>query len=123
MTMISCKITTAFLLLLTAPRTIAEDHSKLKLRNSETTSFLSHIYGYFQEKPTFTPAISLEEFANVDSSLFKWVNATEIQPGRATCGFLKAPLGALPDVDYPKVKVCELSMLIMLDNVRLNTYM
>ena len=77
--MVSYKLTnTAFLLLLTTPTTLAKDHYKLKLRKAQTTSFLSHIYDYFQEEPTFTPAISLQEFANVDSRVFKWVNATEI---------------------------------------------
>ena len=82
---------------------------KPKLRNSgnNSTTLLSHIYNYFQEEPIFTPAISLDEFASVDSSKFQWVDPTEIQAGSSTCGYLKAPLGALPDVKYPTVKVCK----------------
>ena len=111
------KATTAstLLLLLLAPAATAKD-KKLKLRNSikkSQDSFLSHIANYFQKEPTFTPAITLEEFANVDTSKFQWVNPDEIVAGSSTCGFLKAPLGALLDVVYPIVQVCEFRHLFV----------
>ena len=60
-----------------------------------------------QNDPAFEPAMPLDYFRSLDPSEFEWVNTAEIDPGEATCGFLKAPLGALPDVNYPTVKVCE----------------
>ena len=55
----------------------------------------------------FVPAITLEEFKNVDFEWFEWVNPNELEAGETTCGFLKAPLGALPNTMYPTVKVCK----------------
>jgi hypothetical protein len=60
-----------------------------------------------QKDPAFEPAMPLNYFRSLDPNEFEWVNTAEINPGEATCGFLKAPLGALPDVNYPTVKVCE----------------
>lgn len=77
--------------------------NKLKLRDAAKRS-IEHID--FQEDPIFTPAISLEEFANVDPEQFEWVNPSEIVAGGTTCGFLHAPLGSLPNVVYPIVDVC-----------------
>lgn len=111
----------AFTLLQLALPADSKGASRPKLRNSgnNATSLLSHIYNYFQEEPIFTPAISLEEFASVDSSKFQWVDPTEIQAGSSTCGYLNAPLGALPDVKYPTVKVCEcwFDILFVFDKV------
>jgi hypothetical protein len=55
----------------------------------------------------FTPAISLDEFADVDSEQIEWVNLSEIDLGGATCGFIKAPLVRLSNVIYLIVKVSE----------------
>lgn len=60
-----------------------------------------------QRNVTFEPAMPLDFFKNVDPELFEWVNPNEIAPGVATCGFLNARLGALPDVNYPMIKVCK----------------
>ena len=55
----------------------------------------------------FEPAMSLDEFKNVDPERFEWVNPDEIKAGDTTCGFLKARLGALPYISYPTVEVCK----------------
>mmetsp|Transcript_30101 Transcript_30101/g.64558 ORF Transcript_30101/g.64558 Transcript_30101/m.64558 type:complete len:625 (+) Transcript_30101:146-2020(+) len=59
-----------------------------------------------QPDPTyFEPAMPLDFFKNIDPSKFEWMNKDEITPGGTTCGFLHARLGAIPRVNYPKVKV------------------
>ncbi|EJK46077.1 hypothetical protein THAOC_35280 [Thalassiosira oceanica] len=66
----------------------------------------------------FEPAISLEEFAALDSSTvkvgsyFEWVDSNEIEAGGTTCGFLHAPLRwphaeVEADDSFPEVKVCK----------------
>ena len=58
-----------------------------------------------KKKVLFEPAIPLEEFRNVDPTVFEWVQPDDIQAGGTACGFLHADLGLLPNVTYPKVKV------------------
>jgi len=56
----------------------------------------------------FEPAISLDDFKNVDPDKFEWVNPEEIKAGETTCGFLLAPLGWDVDelqVTYPTVNI------------------
>jgi hypothetical protein len=53
----------------------------------------------------------LDEFVNVDPEKFEWVDKSEIKAGGTACGFFKADLGALEDMEYPKVKVCEYQQL------------
>lgn len=76
---------------------------------SKRWSFFSSWNQLFNSKDQpFVPAITLEEFMSVDPRAFEWVDATEIVAGGTTCGFLHAPLGSLPDIDYPIVDVCKL---------------
>ncbi|CAB9525991.1 Secreted [Seminavis robusta] len=54
----------------------------------------------------FYTAESLDFFKKgIDPESFEWVDPDAIAPGAQTCGFLKAPLGSLPDVIYPTVEV------------------
>ena len=112
--MISYKASaTALLLLHSRTGAEAKKPKKLKLRDAaansgSTRSIFNSFLDYLKlQEPTFVPAITLDEFANVDPEDFEWVDKSEIEAGGTTCGFLKAPLGALPDVEYPEVKVCE----------------
>ena len=111
--MISYKASaTALLLLHSRTGAEAKKPKKLKLRDTANSGSTRSIFNSFLDylklqEPTFVPAITLDEFANVDPEDFEWVDKSEIEAGGTTCGFLKAPLGALPDVEYPEVKVCE----------------
>ena len=65
----------------------------------------------------FEPAISLEDFKNVDPERFEWVNPDEVKAGETTCGFLKAPLGwevEELDIVYPMVKICKFNIMCFL---------
>jgi len=53
----------------------------------------------------FTPASSLEVFKNIDPTKFAWMNPSNVQAGKTTCGFLFPTLGAEPGVSYPLIKV------------------
>ena len=54
----------------------------------------------------FYEARNLDYFKKgIDPELFEWVNPDEIAPGEITCGFLKANLGSLEDINYPIVRV------------------
>ncbi len=61
----------------------------------------------------FEPAMPLDFFKNIDPSKFEWMNKDEITPGGTTCGFLHARLGAVPNVNYPKVKVCKCQVMTL----------
>ena len=73
--------------------------------------------GEIPNPEVFQAAINLEDFKNVDSDKFEWVNPDEIRAGETTCGFLKAPLvweiDEL-DIEYPIVKTCKLHIKTLL---------
>jgi hypothetical protein len=57
----------------------------------------------------FVTARTLDEIINnVDPEKFQWVNHDEIKPGVLTCGFLHAPLGSVPDVEYAMNDACKI---------------
>jgi hypothetical protein len=104
----------AFLLLLSPAVTAAKEAKKLKLHDAavnssgSTRSLFNSFLEYLKiQEPIFVPAITLDEFASVDPEDFEWVDKSKIEAGGTTCGFLKADLGALQDVEYPKVNICE----------------
>jgi hypothetical protein len=113
--MICLKTSASTLLLFLSPiGAVAKEAKQLKLRDAATKNSGStrSIFNSFLEylklqEPIFVPAITLDEFANVDPEAFEWVDKSEIEAGGTTCGFLKAHLGSLPGVEYPKVNVCE----------------
>jgi len=85
----------------------------LRHQNTDKSFGRSTENGDVPDPDIFEPAISLEDFKNVDPAQFEWVNPDEIKAGETTCGFLTAPLGWEVDEDevtYPFVKVCKFSM-------------
>jgi hypothetical protein len=87
---------------------VVQQKALMALLSAFVSFRFSSFLEYFdtKEEPVFTPAISLDEFADVDSEQFEWVNLSEIDLGGATCGFLKAPLVGLSNAIYLIVKVC-----------------
>jgi hypothetical protein len=79
------------------------------VRREQTTETASdgHHRRMFNNADGFVKAITLEEFAAVDEEDFTWVDPSEIVAGGTTCGFLHAPLGSLPDIQWPIVEVCK----------------
>ncbi|CAB9510457.1 Secreted [Seminavis robusta] len=83
-----------------------ENHVRRTEGEPELPSFANDHEEEEESSDQFYTAESLDFFKKgIDPDSFEWVNPDEIVPGESTCGFLKAPLGSLPDVTYPKVEV------------------
>ncbi len=98
-------------ILLSSSASANEPSPSLPLRGSAAVAIKDDVPDVFE------PAISLDEFAALDSNTkiadayFEWVDREKIQAGETTCGFLHAPLcwpHAEEKTIFPEVEVCKL---------------